>query len=355
MTAPVLEQIGSTWATWDVDSPSPASALVAGVDRTAEAKVSLLLFDGAHRLVAVAKVARNARGAAAVRAEFDALQWATSLPGLGEVPRAIGYFEVAGMPVLVQSAVSGRTMTAAYYSPRHVTSVRLMERDFELAGTWLDTFAAVTRAESTSLQRSYETWIRPTLARYANSFDLSPGERELFAQISERCRRAATDPVPATARHGDYWMGNLLHDRHRITGVIDWERAARTAHPFTDVFKFPTSYGLYLDRSRPWAGGRVPGHPGREDDQGRWRRYGSWPNLIGFGHAWFGTGSLPHLVRRWVVARCATLGVSEFVAGTFFPVFVVEQAMAFDDAVTRAGWQSALRVLAAERSGWWLW
>lgn len=355
MTGRVLERIGAAWPSWDAPTGPPTTALFAGIDRTAEAKVSVLLFDRRHRFVGVAKVPRNDQGAAAVRVEHEALQWAAALVEFDEIPRPLGCVELDAMPVLVQTPVSGRAMTADYYAPRHVVDRRLVERDFDIAGRWLDAFTAATRQGTISLRRACEEWISPVLARFRDLFRTSPAEVRLFGEIVERCHSAAAARVPVTARHGDYWMGNIFLDRHRVTGVIDWERAARRAHPFVDLYKFPTSYGLYLDRSRPWAGGRVPGHPGREDRPGRWRQYGSWPNLIGFGHIWFGSGWLPDLARRWVAARRSALGVSEYVAGTFFPVFMMEQALALEDPVTRSGWQSSLRAFAAERTHSWLW
>jgi aminoglycoside phosphotransferase (APT) family kinase protein len=354
--AGVLERVGYAWMDWDVPGSPPTTALFAGVDRTAEAKVSVLLFDDQCRLVAVAKVPRNDRGAAAVRAEFEALSWAGSLEALAPtIPRPLGCFDLDGLPVLVQSAVTGRPMTADYYTPSHASRPWSVERDFERAAQWLDTFKSATRSGTIPLAAACERFVEPLLTRYATTLDTSDDELKLFDEVLDRCQLSGTMPVPITACHGDYWMGNILADGDRVTGVIDWERATRHAHPFSDLYKFPTSYGLYLDRPRPWAGGRVPGHPGREDATGRWRRHGTWQNLIGFGHVWFGSGWLPELVRSWVLARWAALDVDAVVAATFFPLFMAEQALVFDDPVTRAGWQSALRAFAAERENSWMW
>ena len=40
--------------------------------------------------------------------------------------------------------------------------------------------------------------------------------------------RSRLDGIPAVQRHGDLWAGNLLVDRGRLTGIVDWD-AARTA------------------------------------------------------------------------------------------------------------------------------
>jgi aminoglycoside phosphotransferase (APT) family kinase protein len=359
MTGRVLQPIVQAWAgDWQMPGRPPVSALLAGIDRTPEAKVSLLLFDDSGAVVAVAKVPRDDRGAAAVRAEHAALRWAWSIASLRPtVPRPIGLLELDGRPVLVQSAVAGKPMTASYYTPGHTSNQALVERDFEAAGDWLDAFVGATRYAEVSLAEVTQRWIGPLVDRYRGAFGTSPDEDDLLAAVLDRAHGLGGETVPLAARHGDFWMGNLLLEGDVITGVIDWELARErdAAGPFSDAFKLPTSYGLYLDRPWPWAGGKVPGHPGREDVDRRWRRWGSWRNLVGFGHVWFGDGWLADLVLQWVSKRWATLGVNPAVAGTFFPLFIMEQTLTLQDPETRDGWRSALCAFAAEREHCRVW
>jgi len=358
MSGRLLQAVQGAWDGWHLRGDPPVSALVAGIDRTAEAKVSLLMFDGDGEVVAVAKVPRNERGAAAVRNEHTALSWAWAIEPLrGSVPRPIDLLETDGRPVLIQSAMHGRPMTASYYTPGHTSRTGAVEHDFQVASDWLDVFSSLTRVADASLAEVAQQAVMPLVDRYRHTFGTNSEQEALFAAVLDRAGALGAECVPIAGRHGDFWMGNLLIDDGRLSGVIDWELARRCdgAGPAADIFKLPTSYAMYLDRPWPWAGGRVPGHPGREDTAGRWRRWGSWPNLVGFGHVWFGDGWLARLVEDWVRKRWAALGVSAPVAGTLFPLFIMEQALTLADPASRAGWCSVLRAFAAERDACWVW
>lgn len=357
MSSAVLAAIQRDWPT---PAGCPVSGLVVGLDRTYEAKVAVLLFDGRGRVCAVAKSARDPAGAQAVRAERAALLWAADLPALhGTVPHPLELHEAGPLPVLVQSARPGRPMTADYYSPGHTSSRARVAADFARAGAWLDAFVTATTYERAPVRSVVQNWVDPLCERYRDAFLLSLTERDLFAEVRARLLAADADgvTVPLAARHGDFWMGNLLVDGGAVTGVIDWELARRwdTAPPVLDAFKLATSYGLYLDRPYPWADGHVPGHSGRRAAVTRFREFGDWRNLGGFGHVWFGPGWLSELVRDWLRQRWDVAGVPAEVAGTLLPVFVAEQALTLTDPETRAGWHSAVRAFAAERSSCWAW
>ena len=50
--------------------------------------------------------------------------------------------------------------------------------------------------------------------------------------------------TPRTVVHGDYWPGNLLLHRGRVSGVVDWESGALAGEPLRDVVRFVLSYAL---------------------------------------------------------------------------------------------------------------
>ena len=94
-----------------------------------------------------------------------------------------------------------------------------------------------------------------------------------------------------------------------MSGVVDWELGAIGAPPFADIYKFPLSYGAFLDRAAPAGSGVVSGHPGRHEIGVHWSRYGDWPNLIGFAYAFFGQGWFPTASGRssrasWPTSAC---------------------------------------------------
>jgi aminoglycoside phosphotransferase (APT) family kinase protein len=191
--------------------------------------------------------------------------------------------------------------------------------------------------------------------RYRHEIGWASWERRLFDDVWKRAKALRDHHVPLVSVHGDYWMGNLLVRGNGLTGVIDWERAKAVGLPFLDVYKFPTSYGFYLDRAAPGGDGRVPGHPGRDVFRESWRRFGDWPNLVGFAYAYFGRGWFPERVRSYVDEHLDRLVVPHQANSVFFPLFIADQAVALSTPDFRAGYRSALRAFAAERAGTWLW
>jgi SAM-dependent methyltransferase len=65
--------------------------------------------------------------------------------------------------------------------------------------------------------------------------------------------------IPRLYAHGDYWLGNLLWDGRRITGVVDWDRFGPDESGVNDVlsvlFYGPWRQGHFLDRITQFAVG----------------------------------------------------------------------------------------------------
>ena len=141
----------------------------------------------------------------------------------------------------------------------------------------------------------------------------------------------------------------------RIEGVVDWELARLNGLPFQDIFKFPTSYGFYLDRAYPGNAGVVPGHVRWGRGHERWARYGDWSNLVGFRYSYFEQGWFPGLVRQFIERQLNRAGVPVGLVSVFFPLFLAEQAMTLDDPEFRDGYRSALGAFWQERESTWLW
>jgi hypothetical protein len=351
--------LDARWAELRPGAPPIEGIMLAGADKDPSAKVIFLLFDRAGRLAAVAKVARDPLEEGALEAEHSALtelQRTGASVLRGTAPEPLALEPVAGHATLVLSAVEGRPMTTTYYSPGHVSSPALVEKDFDLAASWLGSFQEGTRRGSVVFdQQMFDRWIGATFERYRSVIGWNEVEDRLFATLRDRARGLYGTPIPISGVHGDYWMGNILVERGAVAGIVDWERALVAAPPFADAYKFATSYGFYLDRGYPGHGGRVPGHPERDVIAANWSRFGSWPNLVGFGYAYFGTGWFPSLVRRFVLGNLDRLGVPHEVNAVFFPAFLAAEATALRDEGFRQGYRSLLAAIAEEQGSSWLW
>ena len=349
------ERRGELWP----GRPPLEGAIVAGADRDPGAKVTFIYFDGDGDPTAVAKVARRASGEAALMAEDTVLRelWALGSRTVTEsVPRPLALDRIGDRLVLVVSFLAGQPMRTRYYAPGHVSDPRAVADDFAVAASWLRRFHHETGRGAVALDdEAFDRWVGSVFERYRRTIGWSEPEESLF----EALRREAGDlrgcPIPLSAVHGDYAIGNLLLEGRRLTGVIDWELGGVAEPPFRDVYKFPTSYGLYLDRAQPPRRGRNPGHAGRQEMGERWSRSGAWANAAGFAHAYFGRGWFPDQVRRFVLGHLDDLGIPRAANALFFPVFLAEQAMALDDPTFRAGYRSLLLATAEEAPRSWLW
>jgi hypothetical protein len=248
------------------------------LSRDPNAKLTILLFPpGAERPAFVVKVPTSDVAARSVEREAARLTDLAGLAGLAghagrglgaaseTVPRVVAHLEHLGRPVLVTTALPGRSMLADYHSWRHTARRRSVAADFAAAGAWLSVFHRSTMNAA-----------------------CADGLR----------RRLAGFPVPACVVHGDFWPGNLLVRDGAVSGVIDWELASLDGPASKDLARFVIAYSLYLDRhTRP--GRRVPGHPGL--------RAGPWGS--GVEYVMNGTGWYPALARAFLRAGLERLGM----------------------------------------------
>ncbi|HYU56820.1 MAG TPA: aminoglycoside phosphotransferase family protein [Actinomycetota bacterium] len=359
MIGALREHLAARWPELRPGSPPLRGAILAGADKHPSAKVTFLFFDDWGRAAVAVKVARDAHGERALATEHAALAhfWSTKSACVpANIPEPLLLERIHGRLALVMSALEGEPMMTRYYRPRHTSDPARVARDFEMAGEWLRRFQRETGAGRQELTpQTYRRWATPILDRYRTEIGWGPAEAELFDAVLDRVADLAGCGIPFTGVHGDYWTGNLLVNGPRVTGVIDWELGKPTGLPFSDLYKFPTSYGFYLDRAYPAGTTRIPGHAGREAARHRWSGFGEWPNLVGFGYAYFGQGWFPDLVRRYVLDHFEHLGVPAAANAVFFPLFLAEQATALPDPAFRNGYRALLAGFTAERSGGWLW
>jgi Phosphotransferase enzyme family len=336
----------------DLGLPRVTGGIVIAVDYAPAAKATLLLFGPDGLPLIVAKLARRADGERALVAEYDALTnlWSVrSRTVSAELPRPLALERVAGRLVLLSTAVRGTPLTVRYYTPGHVRHPDLVAQDFTLAGAWLARFQAETCSGAITLGRdTFEESIGPTLRRYRAEVGWSDWESDLAAHLADLCAKFSGVRVPVVGGHGDYAPGNILLDRERVSGVVDWELGRRAGLPFSDLFKFPTSYGSYLDRASPPIRGDVAGHPGWSRARDQWGSTPGWTNGTGIMYAYFGSGWFPALVRGFLGDHLRRLKVPPAAAQLFLPVFLAEQVLALEQPVYRNGYRALLRLLCDE-------
>ena len=285
-------------ALWHYLRGSNLTALVLGSSKDPNAKITILLVspeDGRPQLAV--KVPTTAAAERAVHAEARLLRELGGLQLNGlvtTVPRVVDLVEFEGRAALVMTAVPGIPMTTAYLEWRHTRSAARVAADFAAVGAWIGDFQRATAGGSADLDLD-----GGVAARLRGRFPEEPAidtDLDRLAAIYERLR---DNVVPRTFVHGDLWCGNLLCDRYRVTGVVDWEAGSASGEPVRDLVRFGLMYALYLDR-RTRAGRRVAGHQGLVAD-----RWGA-----GVAYALNGSGWFPELFRGFLRDGLARLGGS---------------------------------------------
>jgi aminoglycoside phosphotransferase (APT) family kinase protein len=275
-------------------------ALCLAMSRDPNAKVTILLFPpGAVRPVYVAKVPTTDAAAHSVEREAEYLT-ALADRALGPmsttIPRVVATVEHLGRPVLVMTALPGKSMLATYHSWRHTARRTTVAADFAAAGGWLDGLQARTCSLPGVSVAQMLDGVAESIAR---RFGGQPGIDADLAELGCLRGRLASYLTPRCVVHGDFWPGNLLTGDGRVLGVIDWENARLAGTPISDLTRFVTAYSLYLDRhTRP--GHQVSGHAGLR--AGRWG--------AGVEYAVDGEGWYPDLARSFVMTGLERLGVS---------------------------------------------
>ena len=282
-----------------IDQAGGRAACLA-VSRDPNAKVTILLFPpGAARPAYVAKVPTTDAAAFSVEREAGQLaEVGSRVPGpvSTTIPKVVATVEHLGRPVLIMTAMPGQSMLAAYHSWRHTARRTTVTADFAAAGDWL---AGLHGAAAGSGHASLAQLLDGAADAISRRFGSRPDVDADLADLADLRGRLAEHRTPQSVVHGDFWPGNLLIERGRVLGVIDWESARLAGTPARDLARFVTSYSLYLDRhTRP--GRRVAGHPGLR--AGRWG--------AGVEYAIDGAGWYPDLARSFVMTGLERLGVA---------------------------------------------
>ncbi len=260
--------------------PARTDRLVLCGSKDPDAKVTVLMLDGAHT-VGAAKVATTAGARQAVIREVAVLRY---LPGLlpeslmATIPTVVGTTTEFGAAAPVLSALPGLPMSVEYHSRGHLRTPAAVDADFAAVEDWL------SRLQNTSTGPERPVVDVDALNRRLQvRFDGEQVLTEALPALERMDRDLGDHRSPSVVVHGDLWFGNVLVDRPggRVTGVVDWEEGQVAGSPMADLARFPITYALYLDRhTRPNA--RVRGHRGL--------RRGLWGGGVTYavnGNSWF--------------------------------------------------------------------
>lgn len=187
-------------------------------------KVSLRRYDGRW---GVAKPER-------VAYEYDVLRTIASA-GV-PAPRPI-YLDAAGellgLPAVVLSYLPGRVDTAPKDLPAWIEA---------LAQTLVSIHAVTPEtADLSVLDTRGRDGVRTRIDDLISEAPDDAFVHEILAALS--AHRNRIEPLPPALMHNDFWPGNVIWNRGRVAGVIDWGHA-RISDPRQDVAEFRSAVNI---------------------------------------------------------------------------------------------------------------
>jgi len=173
----------------------------------AVAKVSARANDELHGLLRVAPAAARA-GA--------------------RVPSVLSSGTLASVPLVLQSAVSGRP-AALLIEQKHRVVRDLQER----VATWLERWG---RASAQVRELTHADLERFVLSPAIELAALATERTSYLEYLSALCSRAVGARCPFVPSHGDLTVANIVIDECPELGIVDWEEASEDSLPLMDFF-----------------------------------------------------------------------------------------------------------------------
>ncbi len=205
--------------------------------------VFLVLAEGKPDPVLVAKVPRIAGISTGLEREVANLRavQASRAGGFDSIPRAVAFEPYRGRPILVETALVGRSMDPA--------SVR---RDLvgccDAVTAWL---ADVQRPHHGVAGADwFERLIGRPLRHFADVFPLSTEEARLLERTWDLVAPLYQARLPLVFEHGDLSSPNVMLLKEGGVGVVDWELAEPRGLPACDLFFFLTYAAFALFNAR---------------------------------------------------------------------------------------------------------
>jgi aminoglycoside phosphotransferase (APT) family kinase protein len=153
--------------------------------------------------------------------------------GFDSIPRVVAYEDHAGSPLLIETALVGRTMNPAF-ARRQPTACA------EAALHWLTGLHLTTAGHSELTGDSFGRLVENPLAHFERVFPLFAEEECLIAKTRELTSPLCDHRLPLVFAHGDLSSPNILVLKPGSIGVVDWELAEPRGLPATDLFFFLT-------------------------------------------------------------------------------------------------------------------
>ncbi len=212
------------------DYPDPESALL-----------FFLFADRSPRPIAVAKVARSARGDRAIVQEAEKLERARGvLPSelRSTMPHVVRAGAINGSAYLLATAAQGEVELHHTWGARRA---RLSDRRIARALDWCSRVAAATACGRVSTAE----WLGATLEELLAAMNLLGLAPHAGRTLESRFPSLSASEWPAGLAHGDFFPGNIVFGPREEIAVVDWAQSEACAPSFFDPLTYELSFSLH--------------------------------------------------------------------------------------------------------------
>jgi aminoglycoside phosphotransferase len=255
----------STWFTGLIDGEAEVSGLVLNTSWRGPSGAVLLHAVDQRRgeALAIAKTWLSPEGDDAVEREARGLEDVAARAGqFGvRVPRLLSRGTLGEQPYVAESAVPGEKAAVLLHSRPQLLPALLAG----LAG-WLRKWNTATAQARVLTEESLGAVLLGPAAELLPALGLPPAlgaPAGYMGDLQALAARLLGQRMPLVAAHGDLTMVNVLVDRAKHLGVIDWETASPSALPLVDfyyaVVDAVAAVDDYRDRPAAYAACFTPG------------------------------------------------------------------------------------------------
>ena len=233
MLTEILNRLNHEWLSQPLRQP--LSAIKAAGSTGQARKVNFLVFAHEGRCpIYLLKTVRGHAFQGILKSEYEKLIYLHTHSTLRtRIPQPMGLFEHEQTLVTVETCLPGVGLeNLLRRGKRHLQAE--MTQDLNAIQSWLIDFQ-FTSTEGAYTFRGQEE-VLERLAKLRTSPDV-----KLINGLNALAAEASGVSIPLTARHGDFWAGNILVSSQGI-GIIDWETLRRAVSPFDDLFFFAVMY-----------------------------------------------------------------------------------------------------------------
>jgi SAM-dependent methyltransferase len=356
---PLLDQIialvRSSWTSFGMAGvpPERLEPLVVGHRRPNTGVVTMLLFPSGGGDPVVAKVPRYGSHNGSLQREAAGIERASQAVNdavRAAIPRSLGIHTIDGTDVLLQTGLGGRHLVAETASGR--LSPARLARQLDVVLSWCEALQGASGHTELVDDELIATKLEPLSEAGLAALGGDPRVEALLDRMLDQAKRLKGTSLPMVAVHGDYWAGNVLVDRDRVVGVVDWERSAIDDLPFWDPVKAVGSAVYHLDRYRSIPKRGSAALP-------KWGDMGSWGDVadprfaVGFRAAFVQSGWLADTARQALVTAFDRAGIPRGWLPLATTFYLVRQIVQADDSPRSVeGWGSVLLALGMHPGTW---